>query len=101
MLYLGPCLGPYSILVTAGLGGVYIYSCCSCCGGSYKGYYSTLSTASSAIGTTGSAAVEIVGGISRGSYGDFCGHYCRHYYGGCCGGSCGNCCGGDIDLVSS
>ena len=44
LLYLGLYLGPYSILVTAGSGGVYIYSyysyCRDYCGGScYKGYF--------------------------------------------------------------
>jgi hypothetical protein len=37
LLYLGPCLGSYSILVIAGLGSVYIYSCCGYYGGSYGG----------------------------------------------------------------
>ena len=32
LLYLGPCLGPYSILGIASLSGVYIYSCCGYCG---------------------------------------------------------------------
>ena len=47
LLYLGPYLGPCSILVTASSGGVYIYSCCSYCGycygcycGDYYGGYS-------------------------------------------------------------
>ena len=63
LLYLRFCLGPYSILVTAGSGGVYIYSCCS--------YYSCYRvagaairvTSSTAIGTTCSTAVKIAGGI--------------------------------------
>ena len=69
LLYLGPCLGFCSILVTASLGGVYIYSCCS--------YYSCYRVAGAAIrvaggaaiGTTCSTAVGIAGGISGG----FCG----------------------------
>ena len=101
MLYLSPCLGPCSILVTAGLGGVYMCSCCSYCRGSCKGCYSILSTASSAIGTTGGAAVGIASGISRGSYKDFCECCCRHYCGGCYRGSCKGCYGGNIGLVSS
>jgi hypothetical protein len=61
LLYLGPCLGPYSILVTAGLGSVCICSCCSCCG--------CCGVAGAAIGTTCGAAVGIAGGIG----GAFCG----------------------------
>ena len=79
MLYLGFCLSPYSILVTAGLGGVYIYSYCSYCKGSYRGYYFILSTAGSAIGITSSAAVKITSRISRGFYGDSYRYYCGYY----------------------
>ena len=49
MLYLGSYLGSYSILVTAGSGGVYIYSCCS--------YYSCCRVAGAAIKVTGGAAI--------------------------------------------
>ena len=77
LLYLGPCLGLCSILVTAGSGGVCVYNYCS--------YYScyrvagaVIEVASSiAIRTTYSAAVKIaskIGGaanrISRGFYKD-------------------------------
>ena len=101
MLYLGLCLGPYSILVTAGLGGVYIYSYCSYCGGSCGGYCFILSIAGLAIGTTSGTAVEIAGRINRGSYGDFYRCYYRRYCGGCYRGSCRGYYGGDIGLVGS
>ena len=68
LLYLGPCLGPCSILVTAGSGG----SCCSyygCCGVAGA----TIRVASgAAIGTTCGTAVGIAGGIG----GAFCGASC-------------------------
>ena len=58
-------LGPYSILVTAGLGGVCVYTCCSCCGVAGA----AIKAASSAvIGTICGAAVRIAGGIGGGSY---------------------------------
>ena len=87
LLYLGSYLGLYFILVTAGLGGVYIYSCCSC--------YSCCGVAGAAIKvaggiairTTYSIAVGIASGISgaasrisRGSYRDSCGGCCWAYY---------------------
>ena len=63
LLYLGPCLGPYSILVTAGSGGVYIYSCCSCYG-CYRVAGTAIGVAGgAAIGTTYSTAVGIASGI--------------------------------------
>ena len=68
LLYLGSYLGPYSILVTAGSGGVCIYSYCSyygCCGV----VKAAIGVASGVvIGTTYSTAVEIAGGISGGFY---------------------------------
>ena len=65
MLYLGPCLSPYFTLVTAGSGGVCVYSCCS--------YYScygvvgaVIKIASGAvIRTTYSTAVKIASGIGK------------------------------------
>ena len=77
LLYLGLCLGFYSILVTAGSGGVYIYSYCS-----YYGCYRVAGAAikvasSTAIRTTYSTAIKIasrIGGaasrIGGGSYRD-------------------------------
>ena len=81
LLYLSPCLGPYSILVTVGSGGVCIYSCCS--------YYSCYGVAGAAIkvasgaaiGTTYSAAVGITSGIGRTASG-ISGGSCRDSYGG-------------------
>ena len=63
LLYLGPCLGPCSTLVTAGSGGVYICSCCSCY--SYCGVARAAIRVASgaAIRTTCSAAVGIASGI--------------------------------------
>ena len=63
LLYLSPYLGPYSILVTAGSGGVYIYSCCSCCG-CYRVAKAAIKVVSGiAIRTTYSTAIKIAGGI--------------------------------------
>ena len=101
MLYLGLYLSPYSILVTASLGGVYIYSYYSRCGDSCGNYYSTLSTAGSAIGTTSGAVVKIASEISKDSYKDSCGHYYRHCCGGYYRGSYKGYYGGNIGLVSS
>ena len=65
LLYLGPCLSPYSILVTAGSGGVCVYSCYSCCG-CYRVAKAAIRVASStAIRTTYGAAVGIASGISK------------------------------------
>ena len=76
-MYLGPYLGPYSILVTAGLGGIYIYSYCS-----YYGCYRVVKavikiTSGTAIRITCNIAVKIASGIgevankiSRGFCGD-------------------------------
>ena len=65
LLYLGPCLGPYSILVTAGSGSVCVCSYCSC-----YGYYGVIGaaikvTSNTAIGTTCSTAIKIASGISK------------------------------------
>ena len=38
LLYLGPCLGLCSMLITAGSGGVCVCSCCGSCGGSCGGF---------------------------------------------------------------
>ena len=63
LLYLGPYLGPYFILVTASLSSIYIYSCCSYCG-CYRVAGAAIRVASStAIGTTCGTAVGIAGGI--------------------------------------
>ena len=77
LLYLGLCLGPYSILVTAGSGGIYIYSCCSCYSCCRVAGAAIKVASSTAIRTTYSAAVEIasrIGGaasrIGRGSCGN-------------------------------
>ena len=77
LLYLGLYLGPYSILVTAGLGGVYIYSYCSCYSCCRVAGAAIKVASGTAIGTTYSVAVEIASGISkvasgigRGSYKD-------------------------------
>ena len=79
LLYLGLCLSPYSILVTAGSGGVCVYSCCSCCG-CYKVAGAAIKIASgAAIGTTYSIAVKIAGGISGGSYRRYYRCYCGRY----------------------
>ena len=65
LLYLGLCLGPYSILVTASSGGVYMYSYCSDCG-CYRVAGAAIKVASStAIGTTYGTAVKIASGIGR------------------------------------
>ena len=76
LLYLGFYLGLYSILVTAGSGGIYICSCYS-----YYGCYRVAGAAikvasNTVIRTTCSIAVGIASGISgaasrisRGSYG--------------------------------
>ena len=72
-MYLGPCLSPYSILVIAGSGGVYIYSHCGCCG-CYRVVGAAIRVASgAAIKTTCSAAVGIAGGISKAFYRTSCG----------------------------
>jgi hypothetical protein len=78
LLYLGPCLGPYSTLGTAGLGSVYICSCYNCCG-CYRVAGAAIRVASgAAIWTTYGVAVGIASGIGGGSYGGS--------YRGCCGG---------------
>ena len=81
-MYLGLCLGSYSILVTASLGGVYIYSCCS-----YYNYYKIAGaairvTSGTVIKTTYSTAIKIAGeisgtasGISKVFYRRCCGRY--------------------------
>ena len=78
-------LGPYSILVTAGLGGVYISSCCGCCGCYRVAGAAIKVTSNTAIGITCSTAVEIAGGISKA----FCRASCKYFYrDSCCGYSC-------------
>ena len=74
MLY----LGPYSILVTAGSGGVCVYSYCSYCGCYRVVGVAIKVTNSTAIRTIYSAAVKIASrigeaasGISGGSYRDY------------------------------
>ena len=64
LLYLGPCLGSYSILVTASLGGVYIYSYCGCCNYYRVARAAIKVTGNAAIGTTYNTAVKIASGIS-------------------------------------
>ena len=63
LLYLGLCLGPYSILVTASSGGV--CNCCSCYGCCKVAGAAIKVTSGTAIGTTYSTAVKIAGGIGR------------------------------------
>ena len=63
MLYLGPCLGIYSILVIASSGGVYMYSCCGYCSCYRVAGAAIKVTSSTAIGTTCSTVVKIAGGI--------------------------------------
>ena len=87
LLYLGPYLGPCSILVTASLSSVYIYSCCSCCGCCRVVGAAIKVTGGAVIGTTYSVAVGIaskIGGVAGGISGGSCGDSCRGY----CGGSC-------------
>ena len=93
LLYLGPCLGPYSILVTAGSGGVYVYSCCSCYGCCGVAGAAIGVASSAVIRTTCGAAVGIVSRISRAASGisgavcgGSCGGFSRSSYGYCCGG---------------
>ena len=88
LLYLGPYLGLYSILVTASSGGVYMCSCCS--------YYSCCGVAGAAIKVAGGTVIGIIygiavriasgiGGAAGGIGGAFCGAFC----GASCGASCG------------
>ena len=81
LLYLGLCLGPYSILSTASSGSIYIYSCCSCCGVAGAAIKIASGTA---IGTTCGAAVGIAGGI-----GGAAGGISRAFYGAACRASYG------------
>ena len=79
LLYLGSYLGPYSILVTAGLGGVCVCSCCS-----YYGCYGVAGAAirvagSTVIRTTCSTAVGIASEIG-GAAGKISGGSCRDSY---------------------
>ena len=77
LLYLGPYLGLYFILVIGGSGGVYMCSCYSCC--SYCG------VAGAEIGVTGGAAIKTTCGtavrIASGIGGAFCGAFCGAFYG--------------------
>ena len=75
LLYLGPYLGPCSILVTASSGGVCIYSCCSYCGCCGVAGAAIGVAGGAAIGTTSGTVVKIAGGIGGGSYGYCCGYY--------------------------
>ena len=81
-MYLGLCLGLYSILVIAGSGSVCMCSCCSCCSCCKIVGVAIGVTGSTAIGITCNTAVKIAGGISGGSckycYGYYCGHYCEY-----------------------
>ena len=90
LLYLGLYLGPYSILITAGSGGVYIYSYCSCCG-CYRVARAAIRVANSTairvatgtvIGITSGTTVGIANRISRGSYGHYYKYYCGDFYRG-------------------
>ena len=79
-MYLGLYLGPYFILVTAGLGGVCVCSYCGCCD-CYRVAGAAIGvTSGTAIGTTYGAAVGIVSRIS-GTAGGISGAFC----GRCCG----------------
>ena len=84
LLYLGLCLGLYSILVTASLGGVYMCSYCSCCGCCGVAGAAIEVAGGAVIRITCSTAVRIAGGISRAFYGASCGA-------SCCGTSCWAC----------
>ena len=75
LLYLSPCLGPCSILVTAGSGGVYIYSYCSYCGCCRVAGAAIKIASGIVIGTTCSIAVKIASRISK----DFCGGFHTYY----------------------
>ena len=105
LLYLGPCLGPCFILVTAGSGGVCVYSCCSCCsccgvaeavirvaGGTAIGVAggAVIRVATGAvIGTTSGAAVGIASGIGRAAGGIGGGSYRACWRDGACAdGAC-------------
>ena len=76
LLYLGPHLGLCSVLVTAGSGGVYIYSCCSCysCCGVAGAVIRVAS--GTVIGITCSTAVGIAGRIGGAFYRASCGAFC-------------------------
>ena len=63
LLYLGFCLGPCFTLVTAGSGGVYVYSYCSYCGCCGVAEAAIRVTGGTAIGITYNTAVGIAGGI--------------------------------------
>ena len=87
LLYLGPCLGPCSTLVTAGSGGVCVCSCCGCCGCCGVAGAAIGVAGGAAIGTTCGTAVGIAsgiggaaGGISGAFYGASCGASCGAYY---------------------
>jgi hypothetical protein len=73
LLYLGPCLGPCSILGTASLGSVCVCSCFSYCG-CYR-------VAGAAIRVASGAAIGITCGTAVGIAGRIGGVVCR--------GSCG------------
>jgi hypothetical protein len=76
LLYLGPYLGPCSLLVTASPGSVCVCSCCSCCG-CYRVAGAVIRVAGgAAIGITCGAAVGIasrIGGVAGRIGGASCG----------------------------
>ena len=76
-------LGLYSILVTASLGGVYIYSCCSYCGCCRVVGVAIKVASSVVIGTTYGTAVKIASGIGGAASGISGGFY-KDYYGDSC-----------------
>ena len=88
LLYLSPCLGFCSILVTASSGGVYVcgcYSCYSYCGCCKVAGAAIGVTSGAAIRTTYGVAVGIAGRIGGGSYGHYYRRYYRDFYRDSCG----------------
>ena len=65
LLYLGLCLGPYSILITPSLGGVCVCSYCSCCG-CYRVAGAAIRVTSEAASGIGGACVD--GACVNGAY---------------------------------
>ena len=76
LLYLGPYLSPCSILGTAGLGSVCVYSCCSCYSCCGVAGAAIVVAGGAAIGTTCSVVVRTAGGIGGAFYGASCGASC-------------------------
>ena len=86
LLYLGPCLGPYSTLVIASLGGVCMYNCYS--------YYGCCGVAGAAIKVTSKAANGIGGACMDGACIDRACTDRAYTDGACRDGACrGACCG--------